>query len=109
IICTGVVGICILWGGLAHRQQTFRVEGGRAGEPPAQQHESGDWLRARRHWSDRSRRRAGVDGFRLALGPGSGAQVVRFTIMTWIWMMGAMLSYSKACFGVPKHGTLFLF
>ena len=28
----------------------------------------------RRHWSDRSRRRAGVDRFRLALGPGTGAQ-----------------------------------
>ena len=27
IICTGVVGICILLGGLAHREQTFRVEG----------------------------------------------------------------------------------
>src|SRR6516162_5697970 len=31
IICTGVVGICILWGGLAHREQTFRVEGAGAG------------------------------------------------------------------------------
>jgi Ca2+:H+ antiporter len=27
IICTGVVGICILLGGLAHCEQTFRVEG----------------------------------------------------------------------------------
>src|SRR6201984_2523418 len=27
IICNGVVGICILLGGLAHREQTFRVEG----------------------------------------------------------------------------------
>jgi Ca2+:H+ antiporter len=27
IICTGVVGICILVGGLTHREQTFRVEG----------------------------------------------------------------------------------
>lgn len=27
IICTGVVGVCILVGGLAHREQTFRVEG----------------------------------------------------------------------------------
>jgi len=27
IICTGVVGTCILLGGLAHREQTFRVEG----------------------------------------------------------------------------------
>ena len=40
---------------------------GRAGEPPAEQHESGDWLRARRHRSDRSRRRAGVDRFDLPL------------------------------------------
>jgi len=48
---------------------------GRAGEPPEEQHEFGDCLRlARRHWSDRSRRRAGVDRFRLALGSGSGAQ-----------------------------------
>jgi Ca2+:H+ antiporter len=31
IICTGVVGICILVGGLAHREQTFRVEGAGAG------------------------------------------------------------------------------
>jgi Ca2+:H+ antiporter len=31
IICTGVVGICIVWGGLAHREQTFRVEGAGAG------------------------------------------------------------------------------
>jgi len=30
IICTGVVGMCVLLGGLAHREQTFRVEG--AGE-----------------------------------------------------------------------------
>jgi Ca2+:H+ antiporter len=27
IICNGVVGICVLVGGLAHREQTFRVEG----------------------------------------------------------------------------------
>jgi Ca2+:H+ antiporter len=27
IICTGVVGVCILAGGLAHGEQTFRVEG----------------------------------------------------------------------------------
>src|SRR5213595_193855 len=27
IICTGVVGLCLLVGGLAHREQTFRVEG----------------------------------------------------------------------------------
>jgi Ca2+:H+ antiporter len=27
IICTGVIGLCILVGGLAHREQTFRVEG----------------------------------------------------------------------------------
>ena len=26
IICTGVVGACLLAGGLAHREQTFRVE-----------------------------------------------------------------------------------
>lgn len=31
IICTGVVGICLLVGALAHRVQTFRVEGARAG------------------------------------------------------------------------------
>ena len=31
IICNGVVGICILLGGLAHREQTFRVEGAGAG------------------------------------------------------------------------------
>ena len=31
IICTGVVGACILAGGLAHREQTFRVEGAGAG------------------------------------------------------------------------------
>jgi Ca2+:H+ antiporter len=31
IICTGVVGICILWGGLAHPEQAFRVEGAGAG------------------------------------------------------------------------------
>jgi Ca2+:H+ antiporter len=31
IICTGVVGICVLWGGLAHHEQTFRVEGAGAG------------------------------------------------------------------------------
>src|SRR3954464_11621415 len=27
IICTGVVGLCILLGGIAHHEQTFRVEG----------------------------------------------------------------------------------
>ena len=27
IICTGVVGLCLLFGGLAHREQSFRVEG----------------------------------------------------------------------------------
>lgn len=31
IICTGVVGLCLLFGGLAHREQTFRVEGAGAG------------------------------------------------------------------------------
>src|SRR5688572_8495967 len=31
IICTGVVGICLLIGGIAHREQTFRVEGAGAG------------------------------------------------------------------------------
>lgn len=31
IICNGVVGTCILVGGLAHREQTFRVEGSSAG------------------------------------------------------------------------------
>src|SRR5687768_9559690 len=31
IICNGVVGICLLVGGLAHREQTFRVEGAGAG------------------------------------------------------------------------------
>jgi Ca2+:H+ antiporter len=31
IICNGVVGICVLFGGLAHREQTFRVEGAGAG------------------------------------------------------------------------------
>ena len=31
IICTGVVGICVLLGGLAHREQSFRVEGAGAG------------------------------------------------------------------------------
>jgi Ca2+:H+ antiporter len=31
IICTGVVGICILVGGIAHREQTFRVEGAGGG------------------------------------------------------------------------------
>jgi Ca2+:H+ antiporter len=31
IICNGVVGLCILPGGLAHREQTFRVEGAGAG------------------------------------------------------------------------------
>lgn len=31
IICTGVVGLCVLMGGLAHREQTFRVEGSGAG------------------------------------------------------------------------------
>src|ERR1700752_1583205 len=27
IICNGVVGVCVLVGGIAHREQTFRVEG----------------------------------------------------------------------------------
>jgi Ca2+:H+ antiporter len=31
IICNGVVGLCLLMGGLAHREQTFRVEGSGAG------------------------------------------------------------------------------
>jgi Ca2+:H+ antiporter len=31
IICSGVVGACILVGGLAHREQSFRVEGWSAG------------------------------------------------------------------------------
>jgi len=31
IICTGVVGVCLLLGGLAHGEQTFRVEGAGAG------------------------------------------------------------------------------
>src|SRR6516162_323606 len=31
IICNGVVGICLLVGGLAHREQTFRVEGAGVG------------------------------------------------------------------------------
>jgi Ca2+:H+ antiporter len=31
IICTGVVGICVLLGGVAHREQTFRVEGAGVG------------------------------------------------------------------------------
>ena len=31
IICNGVVGICVLAGGLVHREQTFRVEGAGAG------------------------------------------------------------------------------
>ena len=31
IICSGVVGLCILVGGLTHREQTFRVEGAGAG------------------------------------------------------------------------------
>lgn len=31
IICNGVVGLCLLLGGLAHREQTFRVEGAGAG------------------------------------------------------------------------------
>jgi Ca2+:H+ antiporter len=31
IICTGVVGLCILVGGLVHHEQTFRVEGAGAG------------------------------------------------------------------------------
>jgi Ca2+:H+ antiporter len=31
IICTGVVGMCLLFGSLAHREQTFRVEGAGAG------------------------------------------------------------------------------
>ena len=31
IICTGVVGLCVLMGGLAHHEQAFRVEGSGAG------------------------------------------------------------------------------
>lgn len=31
IICTGVIGLCVLLGGLAHREQTFRIEGAGAG------------------------------------------------------------------------------
>ena len=31
IICNGVVGICVLLGGIAHREQTFRVEGAGGG------------------------------------------------------------------------------
>jgi Ca2+:H+ antiporter len=31
IICNGVIGVCILLGGLAHREQSFRVEGAGAG------------------------------------------------------------------------------
>ena len=31
IICNGVVGICVLVGGLAHHEQSFRVEGSSAG------------------------------------------------------------------------------
>src|SRR5688572_18252214 len=31
IICNGVVGLCLLMGGMAHREQTFRVEGAGAG------------------------------------------------------------------------------
>lgn len=31
IICNGVVGLCLLVGGLAHREQSFRVEGAGAG------------------------------------------------------------------------------
>ena len=33
LISTGVVGICVWTGGLAHREQTFRVEGAGAGLP----------------------------------------------------------------------------
>ena len=31
IICNGVIGLCILLGGLTHGEQTFRVEGAGAG------------------------------------------------------------------------------
>jgi Ca2+:H+ antiporter len=31
IICNGVVGVCVLFGALAHHEQTFRVEGAGAG------------------------------------------------------------------------------
>ena len=31
IICNGVLGVCLLVGGLAHREQSFRVEGSGAG------------------------------------------------------------------------------
>ena len=35
IICTGVVGICIVVGGLAHHEQTFRAEGAGSGAGPS--------------------------------------------------------------------------
>ena len=50
----------------------------------AEQHESGDWLRARQHCSDRFRRRAGVDRFRLALGPGTRAQDLAMPALTFV-------------------------
>jgi Ca2+:H+ antiporter len=31
IICNGVIGVCVLVGGITHREQTFRVEGAGAG------------------------------------------------------------------------------
>jgi Ca2+:H+ antiporter len=31
IICTGVIGLCLLVGGITHREQVFRVEGANAG------------------------------------------------------------------------------
>ena len=31
IICNGVVGLCILLGGMRHREQTFRIEGAHSG------------------------------------------------------------------------------
>jgi Ca2+:H+ antiporter len=31
IICNGVIGLCVLAGGLAHREQSFRIEGASAG------------------------------------------------------------------------------
>ena len=34
IIFTGVVGLCVLIGGLKHREQAFRVEGARGGSRP---------------------------------------------------------------------------
>ena len=38
IICNGVVGLCMLVGGLAHREQSFRVEGAERGHGGADRH-----------------------------------------------------------------------